>query len=321
MSQRSMRSAQRRGFLVRTTAFVAASLVPGTMGTTFAQTRPPVSRPEELKHLEERASRTGIRGALGSRVATETDVADTYSELMPRLVDLIDRASASGGDGQDIARAASELLSRVHRSETGEHPTDEYSRRAPPAFQDLQKKYREQFESCVAKLPHKAKLDAHVQILLRFRHRYEGVATRLNIPWYFVGLIHALEASFNFGAHLHNGDHPLSRRTVRVPANRPAVWAPPIDWESSADDALRYKGYDDEKDWSVERMLFMWEKYNGFGYHYRGVPTPYLWSFSNHYSKGKFVSDGQWDPDYVSQQCGAAVMLKVLVADNIISVQ
>lgn len=35
----------------------------------------------------------------------------------------------------------------------------------------------------------------------------------------------------------------------------------------------------------------------------RGKPSAYLWSFSNHYEKGKYVRDRVWDPNYVSKQC------------------
>jgi lysozyme family protein len=44
----------------------------------------------------------------------------------------------------------------------------------------------------------------------------------------------------------------------------------------------------------------------------RGVPTPYLWSYSNLYENGKFVADGRFDPEAVSKQCGAAPMLKAV---------
>ena len=82
------------------------------------------------------------------------------------------------------------------------------------------------------------------------------------MPWYFIGIIHALEASFNFNGHLHNGDYPLSKRTVSVPANRPEVWNPPSDWESSAEDAIKYEGFVGQKDWGLERVLYRWETYN-----------------------------------------------------------
>ncbi len=46
------------------------------------------------------------------------------------------------------------------------------------------------------------------------------------------------------------------------------------------------------------------------GYRKKGIHTPYLWSYSNHYSKGKFTNDGVFDPDAISKQCGAAVLLR-----------
>jgi hypothetical protein len=57
-------------------------------------------------------------------------------------------------------------------------------------------------------------------------------------------------------------------------------------------------------------MLFRFEGYNGFGYRRAGVnmASPYLWSFSKHYSRGKFVSDGKFSFTAVSKQCGAAVL-------------
>ena len=67
------------------------------------------------------------------------------------------------------------------------------------------------------------------------------------------------------------------------------------------------------EDWSLERTLFRFEMYNGFGTRARGINSPYLWSFSTHYEKGRFVADYRWDPNAVSDQCGAAVLLFALV--------
>ncbi|MBX4390438.1 hypothetical protein K4H03_30615, partial [Mycobacterium tuberculosis] len=77
---------------------------------------------------------------------------------------------------------------------------------------------------------------------------------------------HGLEASFNFRAHFHNGDFPLTARTRQVPAGRPTRWLPPSDWELSAQDALRLLGYTNQSDWTLERTLFRLEAYNGLGY-------------------------------------------------------
>ncbi len=155
-------------------------------------------------------------------------------------------------------------------------------------------------------------VDWHLAMIRKSKARYESVGQQTGVPWYFIAVTHGLEASFNFRAHLHNGDFPLSSRTRQVPAGRPTKWLPPSDWESSAKDALRLLGFTGQKDWSLERTLYRLEAYNGFGYRGYGVPTPYLWSFSNHYDRGKYVADGKFSYTARSQQCGAAVMLKML---------
>lgn len=146
---------------------------------------------------------------------------------------------------------------------------------------------------------------------LGFKPTYDLVGDELGIPWWFIAGIHLLESTFNFTTHLHNGD-PLQQRTVREPPNRPAAGSPPFTWEESARDALERQELANLKDWSLPRALWRWERYNGFGYRSRGVPTPYLWSFSTIYESGKFVRDGEFSEGAVSQQCGAAVLLKAL---------
>jgi lysozyme family protein len=147
--------------------------------------------------------------------------------------------------------------------------------------------------------------------------RYRAVSAVSGVPWYFIGLLHSMESGCSFTTHLHNGD-PLKVRTVNVPKGRPLIWDPPNDWESSAYDSLRYQCFVDLKDWILARVLYRLEAYNGFGYRSHGIFSPYLWSYCQHYTKGKYVSDGKWDPNAVSRQCGAAVLLKKMVDDGVV---
>jgi lysozyme family protein len=143
--------------------------------------------------------------------------------------------------------------------------------------------------------------------------KYLSVQKELGIPWFFVACIHNMESSLNFTRHLHNGD-PLTARTKQVPSGRPKKGNPPFTWEESAIDALTYMGLHKWTDWSLPGMLYKLEEYNGFGYrrNHPNVLTPYLWSFSNHYTKGKYVADGKWSDSAISNQCGAVVILKEL---------
>ncbi len=179
-------------------------------------------------------------------------------------------------------------------------------------FEELAEEYRALFDSAALRDERRETAEWHVTMLRRSRDRYARVEDRTGVPWYFVGATHGLEASFNFRAHLHNGDFPLTTRTRQVPAGRPSTWLPPSDWESSAIDALRHMGFAGQSDWSLPRTLYRLEAYNGFGYRRRSTPTPYLWSYSQHYDRGKFIADGRWSATARSQQCGAAIMLKML---------
>jgi lysozyme family protein len=175
------------------------------------------------------------------------------------------------------------------------------------------RRYELLYESCLTRPNRKASVNALAKKIRANRKRYEKVGKAVGVPWYVVGIIHSLEASGNFTRHLHNGD-PLSARTVHVPAGRPKTGKPPFTWEQSAIDALRGRGLGAWKDWSVPGTLYQLEAYNGFGYrdHHPNVPSPYLWSFSNHYKRGKYVADGRFSATAVSQQVGAALLLKQL---------
>ncbi len=179
-------------------------------------------------------------------------------------------------------------------------------------FPTLKPKYEHLFATAQVKPQWKGTVAWYLAMLRRGRARYAEVEAATGAPWWFVGIVHAMEASFSFSGHLHNGD-PLTARTVRVPRHRPALWNPPSDWLSSAVDAITGEGHAHQQDWSLARALYRFERYNGFGYHAKGIPSPYLWSFSNHYDKGKYVADGRYDPSAVSKQCGAAVMLRALI--------
>lgn len=176
----------------------------------------------------------------------------------------------------------------------------------------LAREYEQLWSSCTIRSARAATVDAVVDRICKNTSRYQAAGKAAGVPWYVVGIIHSLEASGNFSTHLHNGD-PLTARTVRVPAGRPATGKPPFSWEQSAADALALQKLNEWKDWSVAGTLDVFERYNGLGYRNRGIPSPYLWSFSSHYSKGKFVADGKFSATAVSEQCGAAVVLRRMV--------
>ncbi len=183
-----------------------------------------------------------------------------------------------------------------------------------PLTDDLRQQYQSLFDSCITNPGRVDDVGQIIGQILPNQARYESVAGPLQVPWYFVALVHHMEASLNFTCHLHNGD-PLTARTVNVPVGRPVDGHPPFSWEQSATDALRFQRMANLSDWSLPATLYRLEGYNGYGYHLVKPPvnSPYLWSFSNHYTRGKFIRDHVFDLKAVSLQCGAAVVLRQMV--------
>jgi len=189
-----------------------------------------------------------------------------------------------------------------------------------PLTDSLRQEYQSLFDTCEIRPERLATVDQSLVVIVPNRGRYEAVGTPLGIPWYFIAAIHTMESSLSFTRHLLNGD-PLTGRTVHVPQGRPVTGQPPFTWEESATDAMTFQHLNEVTDWTLPGSLYQIEKYNGLGYRtlHPEVLTPYLWGGSNHYTAGKYVADGTFHPDAVSQQCGAALILRRIVDTGVIS--
>lgn len=150
--------------------------------------------------------------------------------------------------------------------------------------------------------------------MARCKDRYKAVEAITKVPWVLTACLHARESNLNFTCTLHNGENIIGKRGIRtklVPKGR----GPFESFEDSAIDALKIKCFDREIDWSLGAILRAAEMYNGLGYFRKHFPnpSPYLWSFTNLYEKGKYSADGQYDPKLVDKQPGVVAMLKALI--------
>jgi lysozyme family protein len=154
-------------------------------------------------------------------------------------------------------------------------------------------------------------VDAIVDRIVSNRSRYEAVERATGVPWHVTAALHNMECGGSFLRHLHEGS-PLTGRTRYVPKGRPKDGVPPFAWEVSAVDALRYDRMVAVQWNSIARALQACEAYNGTGYQrfHPEVPTPYLWSGTNLYVRGKYVADGKWSSTAVSAQVGVAAIWK-----------
>ncbi len=179
----------------------------------------------------------------------------------------------------------------------------------------LAPEYARLFATATIRPERLASVDREINTLASNKARYMAVARATGVPWHVIAILHALEGggtAGDFSKHLHNGD-PLTSRTTHVPANHPAAppaagEGQPYSWEESATDALMGRHWG--SDWSIPATLWRLESYNGWGYRPRGVPSPYLWSGTDVYTKGKYVADNVFDANAVSQQIGAVALLK-----------
>lgn len=185
-----------------------------------------------------------------------------------------------------------------------------------PTFEERKDAYTALWDGVQIKTDRKVAMEAAANKVAAGRRHYEAISAAVRVPWWFIGFLHLRESDCNFARHLHNGDS-LQRRTVQVPANRPP-WKPrngkAYTFEESAEDALMMKGLHLIKDWSIERILYEAERFNGFGYlQYRGIPSPYVWGGTNKQKPGKYVADGVYSPTTWDVQPGVAAVLKILL--------
>jgi lysozyme family protein len=197
-----------------------------------------------------------------------------------------------------------------------------------PELKDVREEYLRLFATLEIRADKVADVRRAANQIIANRARYERASATITMPWWVVGLMHMRESDFDFNTHLHNGD-PLTARTVHDPANRPAAdpqlkrgqaapqapsAANPYTWEESAADAIAHDRLNTWNDWSLAGTLYKLEAFNGVGFrmYHPDVLSPYLWSFTNHYTKGKYPRDRVYDANFVDRQVGVAAALGVL---------
>lgn len=138
--------------------------------------------------------------------------------------------------------------------------------------------------------------------------RFQNVEKLTGVPWFLVGCILYRESSTNLGTYLGNGQS-LDHVTTVEPVGR----GPWKTFEDGAVDALEHEGMTGiaPPDWTVDRMLYWAERFNGQGYFGHGN-SPYVWAGTDQYSGGLFTSDHHYDPSAHDDRLGVAALLKAL---------
>ncbi len=145
--------------------------------------------------------------------------------------------------------------------------------------------------------------------LVQAKTRYQIVQDKTNVPWPVIAVIHERESSQSWAASLAQGD-PWDHVSIHIPKGR----GPFHSWEEAAMDALKVcpPHAADWHDWSIGGALTLLEQYNGLGYFHMERPSPYVWSGTDQYNRGKYIADGHYDQHAVDKQLGCATMLMVM---------
>lgn len=146
--------------------------------------------------------------------------------------------------------------------------------------------------------------------LVDAKDRYKVVSDKTGVPWFIIAVIHERESSQRWDRSLAQGD-PWDRVSTHVPKGR----GPFSSWEEAAIDALVNCAPHAAKwgDWSSGGALTLLEEYNGLGYAYKGLPSPYIWSGTDQYQHGKYVADGIFDANAVDHQLGCAGLIMTMM--------
>ena len=151
--------------------------------------------------------------------------------------------------------------------------------------------------------------------------RYQAIEAATGVPWFVIAVIHEREADQDFTKQLGQGD-PLNRPSRHVPRGRGPFFNHPND--PPGQDAF-YRGAIDAlqncppyaarwKDWTAGGSLTLLELFNGVGYESHNENTPYDWGATDQEQRGKYTSDGHFDPSSWDTQVGCAAMLKAMMA-------
>lgn len=180
------------------------------------------------------------------------------------------------------------------------------------SFDTLKAEYEQLWNSMKVRPDKVAAVDAIARKLLANKARYQRVALVTKMPWFVIAAWHNRESDADFDTQLAQGD-PLDSVSVNEPTGR----GPFGSWEEGAYDALiTLKDLGHVGEWTPARICYETERYNGFGYrnYHPNVKSPYLWSFTTHYTSGKYVGDGEFLGTAVDKQCGAIPVMKSLMA-------
>jgi lysozyme family protein len=191
-----------------------------------------------------------------------------------------------------------------------------------PSYRSLWPRYAKQWDTMTIVPARQHEFEEVAKKLLQpnVKAAFVDLEASSGVPWWMTLIIAEREyGGTDFSKGLAQGD-PWNRRSVNEP-----ICGPFRSWKAAALWSLDHEGFMNKPAdyWRLEKVLWAWEKNNGWGYYLHGVPSAYVWSGSNIYKSGKYIHDGAsgWRPNIVDVQVGCAPLLKMMMSiDSSISI-
>jgi lysozyme family protein len=156
-----------------------------------------------------------------------------------------------------------------------------------------------------------AELEARTKVILARAadENWQMVAAATGVPRLWGMASFERESGSDYTLSPAQGD-PWRQVSTHVPRGL----GPYKSWAAAAVAAYRIDHLDKvgAANWTWARACYEGELFNGFGYRTHGIHTPYLWSWTNIYTRGKFVTDGRFDAAEQDQQCGIIPLMVAL---------
>ena len=187
----------------------------------------------------------------------------------------------------------------------------------PPEAIDVRKRtlkyYQSLWDHMTIKEGHRSEIRLAIKRIAAYVDLYKEAERYTGVDWRITAILHYMESGCDVRRQILNGEY-ITRKTKKVPKG----YGP---WEGFAESCVdAYKRHPFHKGMTVAEVLYRMERFNGLGYIRKGIHSPYLWSYSNHYTSGKYIEKKilfKWVSLYkknlVSRQIGAAILLKELM--------
>ena len=151
--------------------------------------------------------------------------------------------------------------------------------------------------------------------LLEWRGLYQRVFEATGVPIAGLMAFSEREMSGNIHCYLGNGQR-LSHRTTIVPIGRGPFPNSQDGFVAGALDALHLDGLDQvvhaPEGWTLPRFAYESEDWNGWGYRYHGIPSPYVFGGTTVQKRGKFIRDHDYSSTLMDPQLGTIAIVEKL---------